>query len=106
MVSPGFCVHPVTLPAVQKPIRFQGTIMNASLEKVSKQVSGFSLFLSALLIIVGFLAIMLPIASSFGVVIVIAWLLMISGVIQFVHAFRSSGIGSTLWKLAVAVIYF
>jgi len=80
--------------------------MNSSLTKVSKQVSGFSIVLSILLIIFGFLAIMLPIEMSLGVVIVISWLLMISGVVQFVHVFRCTGIGHALWKLAVAVIYF
>ena len=80
--------------------------MNASLEKVSKQVTGFSIALSILLIMFGVLAILLPIATSLGVVLVVAWLLMISGVVQFVHAFRCVGVGHTLWKLAVAVIYF
>jgi uncharacterized membrane protein HdeD (DUF308 family) len=44
-----------------------------------------------LLIMFGFLAIMSPIATSLGVVLVVAWLLMISGVVQFVHAFRCVG---------------
>jgi uncharacterized membrane protein HdeD (DUF308 family) len=80
--------------------------MNASLQKVAKQVSGFSIVLSILLIICGFLAILLPVEMSFGVVVVISWLLMIGGVVQFVHALRCAGIGHTLWKVAVAIIYF
>ena len=80
--------------------------MKTSLEKVSKKVSGFSVVLSVLLIICGGLAIMLPIEMSFGVVIVISWLLMIGGGVQFVHVFRCTGIGHALWKLAVAAIYF
>jgi uncharacterized membrane protein HdeD (DUF308 family) len=80
--------------------------MITSLEKVTKQVSGFSMALSILLIICGFLAILLPIEMSFGVVVVISWLMMISGVVQFVHAFRCAGVGHTLWKTAVAIIYF
>jgi uncharacterized membrane protein HdeD (DUF308 family) len=80
--------------------------MNTSLQKVANQVSGFSIVLSILLILCGFLAILLPIEMSFGVVIVISWLLMISGAVQFVHALRCAGVGHTLWKAAVAVIYF
>jgi uncharacterized membrane protein HdeD (DUF308 family) len=76
------------------------------LERFSKRVSGFSIILSILLIICGFLAILLPIEMSFGVVVVIAWLLMISGVVHFVHAIRCKGIGDGLWKGLVAVIYF
>ena len=78
----------------------------SALEKLSKRGSGFSILLSVLLIVCGFFAILLPIEMSFGVVIVIAWLLMISGVVQFVHAFRSTGVGPTLWKIVVAVAYF
>lgn len=79
--------------------------MQEALEKVSKQVSGFSILLSVLLIICGFLAIMLPVAMSFGVVILVAWLLIIGGVVQFVHAFSCKGIGHIVWKLVVAICY-
>ena len=79
--------------------------MQEALEKVSKQVSGFSIVLSILLIVCGILAIMLPVAMSLGVVILIAWLLIIGGVVQFVHAFSCRGIGHIIWKLLVAVCY-
>lgn len=79
--------------------------MQKTLEKVSKQVSGFSIVLSVLLIVCGVLAIMLPVAMSFGVVILVAWLLIIGGVVQFVHAFGCKGIGHILWKLLVAICY-
>ena len=67
--------------------------------------SGFSVFLSILLIVCGFLAILLPIEMSFGVVIVISWLLMFSGVLQFIHVFRCKGIGHALWKALIAFLY-
>ncbi len=80
--------------------------MSTPLQTVAKRASGFSIFLSILLIICGLLAILLPIEMSIGVVIVIAWLLMISGVFQVIHAFRSSGVGHIIWKIIVALIYF
>jgi uncharacterized membrane protein HdeD (DUF308 family) len=80
--------------------------MNTPLRTVVKRASGFSIFLSILLIICGLLAILLPIQMSIGVVIVIAWLLMISGVFQIIHAFRSSGVGHIIWKIVIALIYF
>jgi uncharacterized membrane protein HdeD (DUF308 family) len=79
--------------------------MQEALEKVSKQTSGVSIVLSILLIICGFLAIMLPVAMSVGVLILVAWLLIIGGVVQFVHAFSCKGIGHIIWKLLVAVCY-
>ncbi len=78
--------------------------MNAPLEKLAQRISKFSLLLSILLIVCGVLAIFLPIEMSFGVVIVISWLLMIHGVVQFVHAIRTD-VGHKLWKITVAVFY-
>ena len=64
-----------------------------------------SIILAILLIVFGFLAIAIPFASSRGVVVVIAWLIVFSGGIQFIHAFQSKGVGHILWKLLVAIIY-
>ena len=73
---------------------------------LAQRASTFSIILSIALIACGFLAIMLPMASSFGAVIALSWLLMIGGVVQFVHAFRAKGIGDTMWKIVVAALYF
>jgi uncharacterized membrane protein HdeD (DUF308 family) len=75
------------------------------LQKLAKRVSGFSLVLAILLIVFGGLAILLPIEFSFGVVIVVAWLLMIGGVVHFIHAFRRHE-GHRFWNAAVGIIYF
>jgi len=64
-----------------------------------------SIVLAVLLIVFGFLAIAIPFATSWGVVIVLAWLIVFSGGTQFIHAFQSKGVGHILWKLLVAVIY-
>jgi uncharacterized membrane protein HdeD (DUF308 family) len=36
---------------------------------------------------------------------IVAWLLILSGGFQFVHAFQSQGAGHIAWKLLVAVVY-
>jgi uncharacterized membrane protein HdeD (DUF308 family) len=72
---------------------------------ISKLRSGGSIVWAILLIIFGFLAIALPFATSWGVVVVIAWLIIFSGAFQFIHAFQSKGIGHILWKLLVAILY-
>jgi uncharacterized membrane protein HdeD (DUF308 family) len=74
--------------------------------KLAKRASGFTIVLCILLIVCGFLAILLPIETSFGVVIVISWLLMISGVVQFVHAIRGRTAGSRFWTGVIALIHF
>jgi len=59
-----------------------------------------------LMLICGFLAIGLPLASGIGVAIVLGWLLLISGVWHLLFGFRSgSGIGGFLWQLLLAIVY-
>ncbi len=79
--------------------------METALAGVARRASGFSLVLSIFLIVFGILAIMLPVAMSLGVVVVVAWLMIISGVVHGVHAFRCEGIGNKIWRLLVALIY-
>ena len=74
-------------------------------QKLSKRVAGFSIVLSVLLIVCGFLAILLPIEMSLGVVIVVSWLLLFSGGGQLVHVFSCQGIGDGIWKALIAVFY-
>lgn len=73
--------------------------------KASRHVSAFSIVLSVLLIVCGIVAIMLPVEMSVGVVIVISWALLISGVMQFIHVFRCKGIGDGIWKALIALLY-
>jgi len=72
---------------------------------IEKRGSGPSIVWSILLIILGLLAIALPIETSLYVVIVIGWLILFHGVGQLVHAFQSKGAGHIAWKLLVAVVY-
>jgi len=57
------------------------------------------------MIVVGVLALWLPIASSFGVTRLLGWLMLIDGVFQLIHAFRSEGVGHVMWKVLVAVVF-
>jgi uncharacterized membrane protein HdeD (DUF308 family) len=67
--------------------------------------SGGSIVWAILLIVFGFLAIALPLGTSLGVVLIVAWLIILSGGFQFIHAFQSQGAGGIAWKLLVAVVY-
>jgi uncharacterized membrane protein HdeD (DUF308 family) len=74
-------------------------------EGLLKVGGGRSIVWAVLLIALGFLAIALPFATSLGLVVIVAWLIIISGVVQLVHAFDSRGVGSTVWKVLVALLY-
>ena len=59
-----------------------------------------------LMLICGFLAITIPLASGIGVALVIGWLLLISAVWHLLFGFRhGSGIGGVLWEVLLAIIY-
>jgi len=73
--------------------------------EISRLGSGKSIIWAIVLVVFGFLAIALPLATSLGVVVIVAWLIVLSGGFQFIHAFQSKGIGSTLWKILVAILY-
>jgi len=64
-----------------------------------------SVSLALLLTICGMAALALPIVTSWSVVLVIAWFIIASGVIQLVHVVQSRGTGNNLWKVVVAVLY-
>jgi uncharacterized membrane protein HdeD (DUF308 family) len=74
-------------------------------DKLAALGSGGAIAWAVLLIVFGFLAIALPLGTSLGVVLIVAWLAIFSGATQFIHAFQSKGAGSTVWKLLVAVAY-
>lgn len=56
-------------------------------EKLSKRASGFSIVLSVPLIVCSVLTILLPFEMSLGVVLLVSWLLIIGGIVQFVHIY-------------------
>ena len=74
--------------------------------RLAKRATGLSIFLSILLIILGVLAILLPVEMSLGVVIVVCWLLMIGAVVHVIDAFKGSGVWHTIWQVTVAIVYF
>src|SRR5215469_6220358 len=57
------------------------------------------------LIVIGLLAIALPVATSFAIARILAWVLFFDGIFQFFYAFKSEGVGRILWKVLVAVLY-
>ena len=79
--------------------------MSTALEATRSQTSKSSILLAVVLIALGMLAIALPAFVSVGVVRVLAWLLLFDGIAQLVYAFRSKGVGHTIWKIVVAVLY-
>ena len=70
-----------------------------------RKVSGWSMLWGILMLICGILAITMPFASSVGIVLVLAWLILLAGVCHLIFAFQSHSIGGFLWKVLLAIIY-
>jgi len=67
--------------------------------------SGWSMLWGILMFICGILAISLPLASSIGIVMLLAWLILFAGISHLIFAFHSHSIGGFLWQVLLAVVY-
>jgi uncharacterized membrane protein HdeD (DUF308 family) len=82
----------------------EGASLSTTSVAIAIRNPAWSIVWSLLLIILGLLAIGLPLATSFGVVLIIGWPLILSSAIQVLHAFRSRGIPRIVWKSLVALL--
>jgi uncharacterized membrane protein HdeD (DUF308 family) len=64
-----------------------------------------SVWFPILLIVLGLFVMASPVASSIGVAITVGTLLLVAGAVQFIHAFRYTGVGPVVWRLLVAICY-
>jgi len=71
----------------------------------ARKASGWSMLWGILMFICGILAISLPLASSIGIVIVLAWLIFFAGIAHLIFAFQSHSVGGFLWQVLLAIVY-
>lgn len=67
--------------------------------------TGWMMIWGIVMLICGILAIALPWASGIGVVIVVAWLLLLAGVSHLFLAVHTHSVGGVLWQILLALIY-
>jgi len=70
-----------------------------------RQASTWSIVWGVLLIICGFLAIGSPAVAAIAVNVIIAWLIVLAGIVHLIVAFHSHGAGNVIWKLLVGLAY-
>lgn len=73
---------------------------------IAKESVGWSIGLSILMLLAGVLAIAIPPAAGMAVVIVVAWLLIFSGIAHFVFAWHTRTAGGLVWELLLGILYF
>jgi len=72
---------------------------------VVRQVSTLSILWGVLLVLLGIMAIASPFIAAVAVNVVIAWLIVMAGVVHLIVAFHTREAGSMLWRLLVGLAY-
>jgi uncharacterized membrane protein HdeD (DUF308 family) len=73
--------------------------------EIARHSSTWSIVWGVSLIVFGMLAIASPFLAAVAVDAIIAWLIVLSGVVHIVLAFHSHGAGSMIWRLLVGLAY-
>jgi uncharacterized membrane protein HdeD (DUF308 family) len=70
-----------------------------------RKTSTVSILWGVMLIVFGMVAVGLPLYAAVAVNALVAWLIVLAGVVHLMLAFRGHGAGSRIWKLLVGVAY-
>jgi uncharacterized membrane protein HdeD (DUF308 family) len=76
-----------------------------SLGAIARESIGWSIGISVLMIIAGVLGIVIPPVAGLAVLLIIAWLLIFSGVFHFVFAWHTRTAGAMVWELLLGILY-
>lgn len=77
----------------------------SSSSDIVRQASTWSIVWGVLLIIFGMVAVASPLVAAVAVNVVLAWLIVLAGVVHLILAFHAFRAGSMLWKLLVGLAY-
>jgi uncharacterized membrane protein HdeD (DUF308 family) len=72
---------------------------------VVRQASTWSLLWGVLLIVLGVMAVGSPMIAAVAVNVVVAWLIVVAGVVHLSLAFHARGAGSVIWRVLVGLAY-
>ncbi len=70
-----------------------------------KRFNGLSIASSVLMVAVGILAIVLPLAAGIGVSVFVSWLIFLTGFAHLVYAFAARDAGGFVWRLLLGMVY-
>lgn len=77
----------------------------SSLGTIAKESVAWSIGLSVLMLLTGVLAIVIPPVAGIAVLVVVAWLLVLSGAAHLVFAWHTRTAGGVLWELLLGILY-
>jgi uncharacterized membrane protein HdeD (DUF308 family) len=68
--------------------------------------SFWSVFLGALLLLAGLIAIALPPIAGIAASVFFGWLLMVASVAHLIYAWSQRGAGAVIWQILIGIVYF
>lgn len=72
---------------------------------VFKEARGTVIGWAVLMIVLGFLALFLPLATGIGVSILVSWIILFGGIAHLVYAFAARDAGAFLWRILIGIVY-
>jgi uncharacterized membrane protein HdeD (DUF308 family) len=76
-----------------------------STTNVLKEVAGMSIGWAIVMVVLGFLAILMPFTTGIAVSIFVGWIMVFSGFAYLADAFAAQGAGSFFWRMLVGIAY-
>jgi len=70
-----------------------------------KEVTGASIGWAIVMILLGVLAVVLPLASGIAVSIIVSWLIVITGIAYLASAFAGRNAGAFIWRMLIGIVY-
>ena len=77
----------------------------STLSALAPKAINWSIALSILLIIAGFIAICIPSVSGVAITLIFGWLMILSAVTHLVFAFKTHTTGGLIWEILIGAIY-
>jgi len=76
-----------------------------SVKGVFKEVTGASIGWAVVMILLGLLAVILPLATGIAVSVVVSWLIVFAGLAYLASAFASRSAGAFIWRMLIGLVY-
>ena len=77
-----------------------GTVKN-----LIKEVTGASIGWAVIMILLGILAVILPLATGIAVSVIVSWLIVVAGLAYLASAFAGRNAGAFLWRMLIGLVY-
>ena len=81
------------------------TTSSLPVRAIARESSGWTIAFGVLLIILGLLALMVPLITGVAVAVMLGWLLILGGVAHLVLSWHLRGTGGLIWELLIGLAY-